>query len=589
MRLLRWIGYVIVGLFATIGALLVIAVVATALAWRNFMGPTEPVPDRAVLQLDLRAGIAETEPYYVPLISDFDRSLTLRDLVETLHAAADDERVTGLIVRVNGSGLGLAQIQELRDAIAAFAAAGKPSIAFAETFGETGSGTLDYYLASAFDEVWLQPSGELDITGILIEQPFMRELLTDLGVVPEFAARENYKSAVEMFTRDSMSPAHRRNLEQLVNSWKGQIVADIAAGRGLDAAAVVGLIDRAPLDPDTAFDASLIEGRAYRDEVEMSALALVGGDAGLYEFADYAWQVEPPADALPIALVYGVGAIHLGTGESGFGGSGDIDADILVGALRKARAVEDVAAVILRIDSPGGSYVASDTIWREVERTREAGIPVIVSMGNVAASGGYFIAAPASAIVADPATVTGSIGVVSGKFVLDDLWADVGIDWDAIGFGANVGIFSPNRPFTEQQWQQLNETLDRIYADFLQRVADGRELDAAAVRASAQGQIWSGEDALERGLIDELGGLHRAIEVALEEGGHSPDAPYELITVRGARFGVHNTFEESASLWADLRASAILLAEFSRWLAIRQQLSDGPALLADPAFSESLR
>ncbi|MDZ4736244.1 MAG: signal peptide peptidase SppA [Rhodospirillaceae bacterium] len=589
MRLLRWIGYVIVGLFATVGALLVVAVVGAALAWRNFMGPTEPVPDRAVLQADLRAGIVETEPYYVPLISDFDRSLTLRDLIETLHAAADDERVAGLIVRVNGSKLSLAQIQELRDAVAAFRAGGKRAVAFAETFGETGSGTLDYYLASAFDEVWLQPSGELDITGILIEQPFMRELLTDLGVVPEFAAREDYKSAVEMFTRDSMSPAHRRNLEQLLRSWMDQIAGDIAADRALDSSAVQDLIDRAPHSAAAAIEAGLVDGLAYSDEIEAAAIEQAGDRAAVYDLADYAWQMEAPADALPVALVYGVGAIHLGTGESGFGGSGNIDADVLVDALRKARAVEDVAAVVLRVDSPGGSYVASDTIWREVERTREAGIPVVVSMGNVAASGGYFIAAPASAIVADPATVTGSIGVVSGKFVLDDLWAEIGIDWDAIGFGANAGIFSPNRPFTEPQWQQLNETLDRIYADFLQRVAEGRDLDAAAVRASAQGQIWSGEDALERGLIDELGGLHRAIEVALEEGGHSPDASYDLIVVRGDRFGVDSTFEESASLWADLRSATTLIAEFSRWLAIRQQLSNGPALLADPALSEPLR
>ncbi|MEX0808912.1 MAG: signal peptide peptidase SppA [Dongiaceae bacterium] len=589
MRLLRWIGYVIVGLFATVGALLVIAVVGTALAWRNLMGPTEPVPDSAVLQLDMRAGIVETEPYYVPLISDFDRSLTLHDLVEALHEAADDDRIAGLIVRVNGSGLGLAQIQELRDAVAAFRAGGKRAVAFAETFGETGTGTLDYYLASAFDEVWLQPSGDLDITGILIEQPFMRELLTDLGVVPEFAAREDYKAAVEMFTRDSMSQAHRQNLEQLLHSWMDQIAGDIAGDRVLDNATVQDLIDRAPHGAAAALEAGLVDGLAYSDEIEAAAIEQAGDGAAIYDLADYAWLVEPPADALPIALVYGVGPIHLGTGQSGFGGGGDIDADILVDALRKARALDNVAAVILRIDSPGGSYVASDTIWREVERTREAGIPVIVSMGNVAASGGYFIAAPASAIVAERATVTGSIGVVSGKFVLDDLWADIGIDWDVIGFGANAGMYSPNRPFTEPQWQQLNETLDRIYADFLQRVADGRNLDAAAVRASAQGQVWSGEDALERGLIDELGGLHRAIEVALEEGGHPPDAAYDLIVVRGDRFGVDKPFEESASLWADLRAATTLLAEFSRWLAIRQHISDRPALLADPALSEPLR
>jgi protease-4 len=589
MRLLRWIGYGIVGLLASVGALLVIAVVGTALAWRSFVGPTEPVPDRAVLRLDLRAGIVEVEPFYIPLIGDFDRSFSLRELVETIHAAAGDQRIAALVVRVNGSGLGIAQIQEFRDAIAAFRATGKRAVAFAETFGENGNGTLDYYAASAFGEIWLQPTGEIDITGIWVEQPFMRELLTDLGILPEFAAREDYKSAVEMFTRDSMSPAHRRNLEQLVRSWMDQIAGDIADGRAMDGVIVQDLIDRAPHGAVAALDAGLIDGLAYRDEIESEVRDRAGEGAQFYNLADYAWYIDTPDNAQPIALVYGTGAIQLGAGDRGFGGSNAMDADNIVAAIRAAREVADVAAIVLRIDSPGGSYVASDTIWREVERTRAEGIPIVVSMGNVAASGGYFIAAPASVIVADRATVTGSIGVVSGKFVLDELWADIGVDWDAIGFGANAGYHSPNRPFTDQQWQQLEATLDRIYDDFMQRVADGRGLDRDTVRAVAQGQIWSGADALEHGLIDELGGLHRAIEVALEEAGHAADTPYELIIVRGRSFGIDDTFEESASLWADLRTATTLVAEFSRWLAIRQQVTDGPALLADPALSDSVR
>jgi protease IV len=589
MRLLRGIGYVVVGLFASVGALAVIAVLGAVLAWHSFLGPTEPVPDRAVLQLDLRAGIVETPPFRLPLIGYLDRALTLSEAVAALHAAAGDDRVAGLVARINGSGLGIAQIQELRDAIAAFGAAGKPSIAFAETFGENGNGMLDYYMASIFDEIWVQPSGQLDTTGILIEQPFMREMLTDLGIATEFSARGDYKSATDMFTRDTMSAPHRRNLEQLVNSWKDQIVGDIAADRALNVAAVTDLIDRAPLDPDAAFNAVLIEGRAYRDEVETSALVLAGGDAELYEFTDYARQVEPPADAPKVALVYAAGPIHLGTGDSGFGGSDSTDADRLVSALREARQIDDVVAVVLRIDSPGGSYVASDTIWREVLRTRETGIPVVVSMGNVAASGGYFIAAPATAIVAAPGTVTGSIGVLSGKFVLDDLWADIGIGWDGVGFGANAGMYSPNRPFTEPQWQQLEATLDRIYADFLKRVVEGRRLRAEDVEASAQGQIWSGEIAFQRGLIDALGGLHRAVGIALEIAGHSSAEPYELITVRGDRFGVDSAFDATAGLWSDLRIAARLLSDIAGWTDLQRSTAEGPALLADPAIAQPVR
>ena len=589
MRLLRGIGYVIVGLFAATGALVLVAILGTALAWRSFLGPTEPVPDRTLLQLDLRAGLVEVPPFRLPLIGYLDRTMTLNEAITALHAAAGDDRIAGVVARINGSGLGIAQIQELRDAIAAFAAAGKPSIAFAETFGENGNGMLDYYLASSFDEIWVQPSGQLDVTGILIEQPFMRDLLLDLGIAPEFSARGDYKSAIDMFTRDAMSAANRRNLEQLVNSWKAQIVGDIAAARGLDAAAVADLIDRAPLDPDAAFDAGLITGRAYRDEVEMSALALVGGDVELYEFIDYVRRVEPPADAPKVALVYGIGAIHLGTGKSGFGGSGGADADRLVSALREAREIDDVVAVVLRIDSPGGSYVASDTIWREVVRTRETGIPVVVSMGNVAASGGYFIAAPATAIVAAPGTVTGSIGVLSGKFALDDLWAEIGVGWDGVGFGANAGMYSPHRPFTEAQWQRLEATLDRIYADFVKRVEDGRRLRPEDVEAAAQGQIWSGDMAFERGLIDALGGLHRAVGIALEIAGHSSAEPYALIPVHGDGFGVDGAFDATSGFWSDLRAAARLLSDIAGWADLQHSAAEGPALLADPGIVQPVR
>lgn len=582
MRILRWLWYLFVGAFALVGAVLIVTIVGLALLWRDFTLPSEPMPETAVLQLDLREEIVEADPLSLPLIGPLEQQLSMHQLIDSIHAAAADDRVTGLIARVSGTRLGIAQIEEIRAAIDEFRESGKPTIAYAETFGEGGDGTLDYYLASAFDEVWLQPSGEVAITGLQLEMPFLRSMLADLGIRAEFAAREDYKSAADMFVRDEMSPAHRRNLEALVRSWMAQITGDIAAARGLEAGEVQDLIDQAPLAADVALNAGLIDTLGYRDEAERSIRA-GAADASFYPFMDYALQVEAPEDAPVVALVHGVGPIHLGEGSGDGFSASDMGSDSIVAALRQARDTEGAVAIVLRLDSPGGSYVASDTIWQEVRRTREAGIPIVASMGNVAASGGYFVAAPADAIVADRATITGSIGVLSGKFVLEGLWADLDIGWDGVGFGANADMYSPNQPFTEAQWLKLDETLDRIYEDFLLRVADGRGMERDAVREVAQGQIWSGTDALERGLVDELGGLRAAIAVALEKAGYARTDDYRLVTVDGYDIEFDGMIGEIEAGIAALRDAAKLLSKVNAWVDAGEAVNSGPTLQVDPA------
>ncbi len=583
MWILRWLWYLLVGAFALVGVFVVLTIVGLALLWRDFTLPSEPMPETAVLQLDLREQIVEADPLSLPLIGPLEQQLAMHTLIDGIHAAAADERVTGLIARINGTQLGLAQIEEIRMAIAAFRESGKPAFAYAETFSEGGDGTLDYYLASAFGEIWLQPSGEVAVNGLRLEMPFLRSMLADLGIRAEFAAREDYKSAADMFLRDDMAPAHRRNLEMLVRSWMTQITGDIAAARGLEPGDVQDLIDRAPLAAGFAEEAGLIDRQGYRDEAERSIRAATA-DAPFYAFDDYARQVDPPEDAPVVALVYGIGPIHLGEGSGDGFSTSDMGADTVVAALRQARETEDVVAVVLRLDSPGGSYVASDTIWQEVRRTREAGLPIVVSMGNVAASGGYFVAAPADAIVADRATITGSIGVLSGKFVLEGLWADLDIGWDGVGFGANADMYSPNQPFTEAQWLKLEETLDRIYDDFLQRVADGRGLDRDAVRDVAQGQIWSGSDALERGLVDELGGLRTAVSAALAAAGYSPDIEYRLVPVKGEEIEFDGMLGDIEASFVALRDAARLLSRIGAYIETDETVSDGPVLRLDPAI-----
>ncbi len=531
MKALLFVLKCLVGLFATLGFLLVIVIGFSLNALRDnidrFDYEPDPLPERIVLELDLRDGIAEAAPR-----SPFERAsgsstLVLRDAVDALSHAANDPRVAGVVARLGRGQLGISQVQELRDAMAGFRESGKFSLAFAESFGEGGDGTLHYYLASSFEELWLQPSGDMDITGFQLESPFIRGLLDRYGAKPRIAQREEYKGAADFLTGSEMSEPVKENLQQLVDSWLAQIVEDVSQSRGLEQAATRDLIDRAPLSAAEAKDAGLISELGYWDSVLERSFP--DDDASPTDIRDYYAGLEEEIPEGPvIALVQGVGNIMLAKNEESFGGSSVMGSDTISAALRRAVDDPDVAAIVFRVDSPGGSYVASDTIWREVVRAREAGKPVIVSMGALAASGGYFVSAAADRIVANPATITGSIGVVAGKVVLEDLWSEVDVAWDGVQAGRNAGIWSANQDFTPRQWQMLQSSLDRVYSDFTRKVADGRALPMEQVLAAAKGQVWTGRDARELGLVDELGGFATALKLARQAAGLSEGEPHQL-------------------------------------------------------------
>jgi protease-4 len=508
MRAILFILKCIVGLFAAVGFLVVLA--AAGIAFLVFRA--EPlqiarpeVPEAVVLTLDFAPGVIELRPDNPLARASLGRAVALRNTVDALAAAGEDPRVKGLIARVGRGALTIAQAQELRDAVKRFRDRGKFTLAFAESFGEGGNGTWHYYLASAFGRIWLQPSGDLDLTGVLIESPFVRGALDKLGIEPQLGQREEFKGVMNMLTDTSLPEPQRRNLGRLVQSWLGQIAAGVAEGRTIEAAAAKGLIDDGPYDAEAALAAGLVDRLGYRDE------------------ADDAVLPEPAGPT--VALIYGLGPVQLAESENdpAFG-------RLIMGADTVARAIADalddpeVEAIVFRVDSPGGSYVAADVIWRQMQRAREAGTPVIVSMGGLAASGGYFVAAPARKIVAQPGTVTGSIGVVAGKLVLSGLWDKLGIAWDGVQAGENAGIWSPNRPFTDADWARLERRLDSTYGDFTAKVAQGRGLSLEAVRQVAKGQVWTGADAAENGLVDELGGLDRAIGLAAEAVDAAPEA-----------------------------------------------------------------
>lgn len=497
--------------------LLLLATGATLLLRLGLGRESLSVPPKTVLRIDLERAIPEAAPETSFWAFRSGRPLTLKDLVEALERAGEDRRVVGLVGRVGATPLGLARSQEIRDAVDAFRKKGKFAIAYSDTFGEFAPGNGAYYLATAFDEIWLQPSGDVGLTGLVLETPFLRGTFDKLGVVPEFARRHEYKNAADTFTDTRFTPANREAHQRLLDSVWDQMVRGIAEGRKLSDVEVRAIVDRGPLLASEAVEAKLVDRLGYWDEVVDAVKSKAGAE--LLALTKYRDASGSPGDSgrHTFALIYGLGSVV--RGRSGFNpvlDSWTMGSETVAAALRKASKDKSVEAILFRIDSPGGSYVASDTIWREISRARKAGKPVIVSMGDVAASGGYFVAMEADRIVAQPATITGSIGVYGGKLVTAGGWEKVGLTFDQVEAGTNANFFSASKPYSATEWGRLNAGLDRIYEDFTSKVAAGRKLPKEKVLEIARGRVWTGEDARERGLVDELGGLATAVRVARE-------------------------------------------------------------------------
>jgi protease-4 len=330
--------------------------------------------------------------------------------------------------------------------------------------------------------------------------------------------RKEYKNAMNLFTEKKFTPAHREATEKVGQSLFTQLVRGIAERRKIDEAAVRALVDRGPLIGKEVLDAKLVDGLGYREQVYDQVKKRAGDGAKMLYVAKYRERAGSPwkDGAKKIALIYGVGGVARGKSEySALSGDANMGSDTVTGAFRAAIADEDVKAIVFRIDSPGGSYVASDAIWQEVVRARKAGKPVIATMARVAGSGGYFVAMAADKIVAQPGTITGSIGVLGGKMITRDLWGDhLGISFDDVRIGANATQWSSLHEYSDAEWKRFQALLDRIYDDFTSKVAEGRKLPKEKVLEIAKGRIWTGEDAKAIGLVDELGGFPKAIALA---------------------------------------------------------------------------
>lgn len=506
------------------------------------------VPDGCILELNLQSAPPETAGFDpMRFITGAGRPMTLRDAVAAIHRGAEDDRVAGMIARVQLSAAAPAAVQELREAVVAFTKA-KPSLAWAETY----PGTLSYYLASAFGEVWMQPSGTVGLIGFATNALFLRDALDKAGVQAQFVARGEYKSAANLFTQDRYTEAHREADGRLIESLHTQVWQGIAEARGLDTAALNALADRAPLLRDDAVESKLLDRIGFRDEAYLRIATMAGSDdlddpdsddAPPRLFLSRYAQTRAGGPSIPgrkdkptVAVVTVAGPIVSGRGgPQAFPLSkGSAGADTIAAALREAAADDAVKAVVVRVDSPGGAVTGSETIWREVHRVRAKGKPVVASMGGVAASGGYYIAMAADTIVANPGTVTGSIGVVTGKLVARELKDRLGVGSDSVRTNVNADAWSVNAPFTDDQQAMVEAEADLFYDDFVRRVAEARGMSVDEVDAVARGRIWTGADALERGLVDELGGLRTAVRRAKVLAGLDADTKVTLAAFPGA-------------------------------------------------------
>ncbi len=508
----------LVGLLAVIGFIALLGVGGIVALFTLADGGRPAPPARIVLEVDWRQLPQESTSGGTALGLDLfgARQPGLSQTVAQLHRAAADPRVAGMIAVLGDDAPGLASVQELRDAINVFRTAGKFAIAYTDSFGGGIGALQNYYLATAFEKIWVQPSGDFAVVGLAAQVPFLKDALDRIGITVEGGRRMEYKTAPNSFTETGFTPAHRENLRQLLDGLFEQMVNDIASARGVSASDVRGLIDRAPLPAPDAMQAKLLDRTLYRDEARGEVLATAGNGAGLFPLGDYAsLPRDGEVSEEAIALIVATGTIVSSDPEDA-----PLQSDTLLAADRIVKAIEaaardgNVKALVVRLDSPGGSYVASDTLRRALERARAAGKPVIVSIGDVAASGGYFAALPADVIMAQPASITGSIGVFSAKPVVSDLVESLGINVETLTVGANAAMYSPLHSFTPEQQAIVDRQLDRIYRDFTAKVAAARTLDAARLDQAARGRVFTGAQAKAAGLVDEMGGLHDAIALA---------------------------------------------------------------------------
>ncbi len=507
--------------------MLIVVVLLVVILVRGMMGIAS-VPSKAVLAITLDGPMVEVAAED-PLAEMFGTApLSFRDVRDGLVRAAADRRIEGVRVTIRSFGASLAQVQEIRALLEEVSAAGKWTAVYMNTAGEFSPGNIPYYLATAGDEISMLGLGDVNLIGLSARPMFLRGMFEKLGISVEFPGRGDYKTARYTYTRREMTEEHEEMTEWLLDSFMEQLVGGIAAGRGLDPSEVRQLIDQGPFLAQEAIDASLIDRledwTAFRERLD--------GNLEAISLRRYLSSGRPNESGSTIAVVTGVGAIMRGPSGKSLNpllGGDVMGSETLSQAWRDVRRTPGVKAVVFRVDSPGGSAVASEIIRQEMIRTAEE-VPVVVSMSGTAASGGYWISCGAQRIVADPGTLTASIGVFAGHINMAGFYSDkLGITHGRVDRGENANIYGELESWDDDHRQEIDRSLDRIYSAFLERVADARGMTVEEVDAIARGRVFTGEQALDRGLVDRVGGFDAALEEALELAGLPADASVRLV------------------------------------------------------------
>jgi protease-4 len=560
---------------ALLAAALVVSIAGLVILYA-VMGRQPTVPSRAALSLAIGGDIAEVPASDVVAYLSDATTPTVRGLVDNLRKAKTDARIRAVLLKPTGFASPYwGKVQELRDALLDFKESGKPLYAYLEYGGDR-----EYYLASVADKVFLMPATTLDLAGVATYQLFLRGTLDKIGAYPDIHHVGDFKAAPNAYTETGYTPAHRAMDEWLNRSLYDQIVKGIAEGRKKSEADVRALIDQGPFLAQDALRAGLVDELVYEDQVadkmdddESGSLSTIDGD-------DYG-RVSAGSLGLNrgprIAVIYAVGAIV--GGESGYDplNGPAVGSETLIEAIRRARRDSSVRAIVLRVDSPGGSATASDAIWRELMLARDDR-PLIVSMSDLAASGGYYIAMPGQVIVAQPSTLTGSIGIFGGKFITGGVYQKLGANIESTSIGKHAEMNSPARPYNPDEVKKVREQLESFYKQFVGKVAEARGKTPEQIDAIAQGRVWTGQQALQNGLVDALGGLDRAIELAKEKAGIDADDEVQLVVYPEPK-SFYELVTEFSGARREAAAGAWLLQSLSGGERDALRMLRGPATL----------
>jgi protease-4 len=554
------------GLGLVLGLLLVAIVVSAAATVVLFflVTPSTRVADRSTLVLRPGGELLEVVPDDVLQFVSRSEARTVRGYVEALRKAKIDKRIAAVLLAPRPlSSPFWGKVQELHEALLDFKTSGKPVYAFLEYGGDR-----EYYLATAADKIFLVPTATLDLTGVATYEVFLRGTLDWIGTYPDLLHIGDYKTAVNTFTEKTFTPAHKEMSASLNRDQFDQLVRAIADGRHKREADVRVAIDQGPLLPEHALNHGLVDDLAYEDELDDLVGSVVGGPGKLrlIESDDYArvtWESLGVRRRNKIAVLNAVGAITSGRGGYDPVNGAVLGSDTFVEYIRRIRADSSVRAIVLRIDSPGGSSTASDVIWRELTITKGDGgrRPIIVSMSDLAASGGYYLAMAGDVLVAQPGTLTGSIGIYSGKFVTGGSLEKVGANVETTSNGRHAEIYSPDRRFTNEERAKVLESMQAFYDNFVEKVAAARQTSPEKIDQIGQGRVWTGQQAKEVGLVDLLGGLQVAVNTAKQRAKIPPDEEVELVIYPPRRSFyevLSESFEQTPARQSTSTAEAIM-------------------------------